>query len=90
LSVRVYIPHTMQSFANDQEVLEAEGKNVGECIQNCINVYPQLYNELFKEKGKLNNYIEIYVNQESAYPNELSKPVKDGDEIHISLMLAGG
>ena len=90
MSVKVYIPHTMQSFTEDQEVLEVQGKNVGECVQSCINLYPQLYNELFKEKGKLNNYIEVYVNQESAYPDELLKPVKDGDEIHISLMLAGG
>ena len=25
-----------------------------------------------------------------AYPNELAKPVKDGDEIHLVVMLAGG
>ena len=25
-----------------------------------------------------------------AHPNELVKPVKDGDEIHLIIMLAGG
>jgi hypothetical protein len=30
------------------------------------------------------------MNLQSAYPNELAKPVKDGDEIHVTLLLAGG
>jgi molybdopterin converting factor small subunit len=34
--------------------------------------------------------VEVYVNNESAYPEELAKPVQDGDEIHLILMLAGG
>jgi len=33
--------------------------------------------------------IEIYVNSKSAYPDELVKQVKDGDNIHITLLLAG-
>jgi molybdopterin converting factor small subunit len=45
---------------------------------------------LFTKKDKLLNTIEIYVNHASAYPNELLKPVKDGDEIHLITMLAGG
>jgi len=47
-------------------------------------------NALFDKKGKLLNAVEIYINQESAYPDELMKPVKGGDDIHLTLMLAGG
>jgi len=36
------------------------------------------------------NYVDIYVNQESSYPEELAKPVKDGDELHITMIIAGG
>jgi hypothetical protein len=45
---------------------------------------------LFDKKGKLRNIVEIYVNHESAYPDELKKTVRDGDEIHLTFMLAGG
>jgi hypothetical protein len=38
----------------------------------------------------LRSIIEIYVNHESAYPDELKKTVRDGDEIHLTFMLAGG
>ena len=41
-------------------------------------------------KGKLKNIIELYLNQESTYPEELAKAVKDGDDIHITVLLAGG
>lgn len=34
--------------------------------------------------------INIYVNGESAYPEELAKPVKDGDELTIDLIIEGG
>lgn len=45
---------------------------------------------LFDGKGKLKNQIEIYLNSESAYPDELRKKVNAGDEIYITVMLAGG
>jgi hypothetical protein len=31
-----------------------------------------------------------YVNHESAYPGELKKTTRDGDEIYLTFMLAGG
>jgi hypothetical protein len=45
---------------------------------------------LFAKKDQLLKNVEVYLNRESAYPNELVKPVKDGDEIHLVVMLAGG
>jgi hypothetical protein len=45
---------------------------------------------LFVAKDKLQNNIEIFINDATAYPNELVKPVKEGDKIHLVVMLAGG
>jgi len=55
-----------------------------------VKEYPALKEVLFEKGDKLRNNIEIYVNLESAYPDELAKPVNDGDEMHITVMLAGG
>ena len=46
--------------------------------------------EIFDKKGNLLSVLEIYLNGASAYPDELKKVVKDGDEIHLLTMLAGG
>jgi hypothetical protein len=55
-----------------------------------VKKYPGMESSLFGKNGKLSNIVEIYVNLQSAYPNELAKQVKDGDEIHVTMMLAGG
>jgi molybdopterin converting factor small subunit len=70
--------------------LEVEGQTVGECINQLVAKHPDMQKALFDKNGKLKNIIDIYLNQESTYPKELEKPVKDGDEIHITVILAGG
>jgi molybdopterin converting factor small subunit len=63
---------------------------VGNCLDNLVGQFPGMKKALFDKKGKLLRVIEIYINSKSAYPNELVKQVKDGDNVHIILMLAGG
>ena len=90
MSVKVNIHKTHRQFTNNLDAVEVTGSNVGDCLNQLVKQYPDLKDALFDKKGKLQNVVEIYVNMESAYPEELAKPVKDGDEIHITVMLAGG
>ena len=90
MSVKIHIHPTLQHITNDLEVVEVNGGNIGECFKNLIADYPDLEEWLFEDKEKLSKYIDIFVNDESAYPEELVKPVKDGDEIYILMQIAGG
>lgn len=90
MSIKVYIHPSLRHITDDWEVVEVDGSNVGECFENLVAEYPGLDEWLFEEKGKLSKYIEIFVNDESAYPEELVKSVKDGDEIYILMQIAGG
>jgi molybdopterin converting factor small subunit len=90
VSIKVHIHRTHRQFTNGLDIIEVEGNTVGDCLKNLVSQFPNVEKEVFNKKGKLRNIIEIYVNLESAYPNELTKPVKDGDDIHVTLMLAGG
>jgi molybdopterin converting factor small subunit len=90
MAVRVHVHTTHRQFTNGLEVVSVEGNTVGECLNHLIKQFPGMEKALFAKKDKLLNTIEIYVNHASAYPNELLKPVKDGDEIHLITMLAGG
>ena len=90
MSVRVHLHTTHRQFTNGSEVVAVEGNTVGECLNHLIKQFPGMGKALFAKKDKLLNIVEVYVNHVSAYPNELAKPVKDGDEIHLVLMLAGG
>ncbi len=55
-----------------------------------VRQYPGMEKALFAKKDKLHNVVEVFVNNATAYPNELAKPVKDGDQINLVVMLAGG
>jgi len=90
MAVRVHIHATHRQFTNGMEVVATTGNTVGECLNHLIKQFPGMGKALFAKKDKLLNIVEVYVNHASAYPNELAKPVKDDDEIHLVLMLAGG
>ena len=90
MAVHVHIHKTHRQFTDGSEVVAVEGKTVGECLNHLIKQFPGMEKALFAKKDKLLNNVEIYLNQATAYPNELAKPVEDGDEIHLVIMLAGG
>jgi molybdopterin converting factor small subunit len=90
MSAKIHLHKTLQSLTNGREIVEAAGNTVGDCLSHLVRQFPPLEEKLFDKKRKLLNTIEIYLNLQSAYPDELARPVKDGDDIHITLMLAGG
>ncbi len=90
MSIKVNVHKTHRQYTRGLDVVEVEGNTVGDCIDHLVKQFPGMKEGLFDKKGKLLNVVEIYVNQKSAYPDEMAKPVKDGDEIHVILMLAGG
>jgi len=73
-----------------EDLIEVNGKTVGECLAALVRLHPALENELCEKKGSLKKWIEIYVNDQCAYPEELSYPVGDGDEIQVVLLLCTG
>jgi molybdopterin converting factor small subunit len=90
MSVKVHIHTTHRQYTNGLEAVEVKGNTVGDCLNHLVQQFPGMEKALFAKKDKLHNIIEIYVNHATAYPNELVKPVKEGDEIHLVVMLAGG
>jgi molybdopterin converting factor small subunit len=90
MPVRVNIHTTHRQFTNGLEVVSVEGNTVGECLTHLVQQFPGMEKALFAKKDKLLNVVEVFVNHATAYPNELTKPVKDGDEITLLVMLAGG
>lgn len=90
MTIKLNIHKTHRVHTGDNAFVEVVGRTIGDCIDALIKQYPAMEAALFEKKGTLLNQIEIYLNMESAYPDELKKRVEDGDEIHISVMLAGG
>jgi len=90
MSIRINLPSYFLPYTNDREVVEVRGTTVGECLNQLVRQFPDLEKMVFNEKGELHAYIGIYVNGEDAFPQQLAKPVKDGDEVHILYIIGGG
>ena len=90
MSITVNIHQALRHLINNQATAEVNGTTVGECLAALVKQFPGIKTKLFNKKGKLLNYVDIYVNLESSYPEELAKPVMDGDKLSITLMIAGG
>jgi len=90
MSVRINIPQFLRHLASDAHVADVNGETVGECLNDLVKRFPSTKRWLFDDNGKLLNAVEVYVNGESTYPEELNKPVNDRDELHILLIIAGG
>jgi len=90
MGIKVNINPILYQHTNNQGIAEVKGDTVGQCLDHLVKQFPSIEKALFDKKGKLLNYIDIYINGESSYPEELSKPVKEGDELHIVIIIAGG
>ena len=84
MSVKVFVPQSIEHLTNNQSVVEVEGGTVGDCLKYLVRQHPDAEEEIFTKDGKLASLLEIFINSESAFPDELLQPVKDGDEVYIS------
>ncbi len=90
MSIKIAIPSYLQPFTNNLEVVEVKGSTVGGCLNHLVKQFPGIKKMLFAKNGKLLGYAGIYVNGEDTYPEDLAKPVQDGDELDILYIIAGG
>ena len=90
MSIKVNLHQNLHHLTNGQDVAEVNGNTIGQYLEHLIKQFLAIERGLFDKQGKLLNYVDIYVNGESTYPEELAKPVKDGEELSIILIIAGG
>lgn len=90
MSIKIDIPSYWLPFTNNLAVVEVSGSTVGECLNHLVKQFPDVAKMLFDKDGKLFGDLCIYVNGSDTYPQELAKAVKDGDELHIPYIIAGG
>ena len=88
MSIKVISPLLYQY--NNQQVVEVEGRTVGECLDNLTKRYSDLKKLLFDGQGNLHDYLYLYVNKEGVPPNGSDRTVQDKDEIHIIVLIEGG
>lgn len=87
IKVNIFLSQYLSNGVN-VNVAEVNGSTVGECLKHLVEQFPKL--KLFDKDGELLAYLGVYINGESAYPDELRRPVRDGDELSIIPAVDGG
>ena len=90
MSIELKISSVFARYAGNNTVITVAGKTVGECLQDLVRQYPELGNVFLDEKGKLLRSFDVYINDKSAYPDEMKKPVADGDKLQVVPVIYGG
>jgi molybdopterin converting factor small subunit len=90
MSITVKLHPILQNLAGGQELVEVVGHTTGECLDDLESRFPVIKQVICGTLGQLRHYCEILVNSKSTYPEELTAPVKDGDQIDVMCFFVGG
>ena len=87
----VLIPTPLRAYAGKQDIVQVEGKTVGELLQNLTAKYSELRNHLYNEDGRLRSFVNVYLNDDDIrYLDKEATTVKEGDTLSIVPSVAGG
>lgn len=90
MSVKIVISPFLMHLINGARRVDVTGNTVGECLNELMKRFPGTEKLLLDENGKLLGYIDVYINGQSSYPEELTKAVHEGDELYIMNVIVGG
>jgi molybdopterin converting factor small subunit len=89
MSITVKLYSVLQPYADNREMVEVEGRTVGECLQYLVKKYPEMEKELFRTHWKPFDFFDIHVNRERSHSAEMGKQVFDGDMIEVTVLRPG-
>ena len=91
MPVKVRIPTPLRSLTNGVDLVEVQAANVGDLLGQLSAKFEGMDKRLFKVPGELNRFINVYVNDEDIrFLDNLTTPIKDGDDVSIVPAIAGG
>ena len=90
MGVKVIIHPNLLEGQGQQVRVTVEGETVGDCLAAASVTVPQFTPENYLKDGQLLGHVLAYVNRADAYPDELARPVKDGDTIELIPIIGGG
>ena len=91
MPTRILIPTPLRVYAGKQDVIEVEGRTVGELLANMTAEYTELRKHLYNEDGRLRAFVAICLNDDDIrFLQKEATPVKEGDTLSIIPTVAGG
>jgi MoaD family protein len=90
VNTKVHLYSNLRQYTGGQAVVEVTGNTVGDALADLVRQYPAIQPRLFEKSGALSSQIYASVNMQSRNPEKLETPLKQGDEVYLILIVAGG
>ncbi len=87
----IKIPPVLRASVGGDKQVSATGATVGAVLQDLAEAHPATRSQLFSADGKLNRYVNVYLNDEDVRVLDgLETTVGDSDTLVILPAMAGG
>lgn len=91
VEIKVRVPLSIQRLADNKIEFKCHGDTIEELFLNMERTYPGVDNILWDEKGKINSHLILSLNGKIIRSSKREiTPLKDGDEVLIIQLIAGG
>ena len=88
--VSVHIHPSLRRFAGDQASIQLDTKNIAMLLPSLCSEYPKLKGCMLDRTGKLNPYINIYINGKNINQLDINQNLHGHDKIEVITDLVGG
>ena len=88
MTVKVRIPTPLRSYTDQQAVVDAEARDVGELFTLLEERFPGFRFRVIDEQDRLRRHMKVFVNDEAV--RDLDTPLAPTDEVTIMQALSGG
>jgi molybdopterin converting factor small subunit len=89
IKINIFYP-AVQEYLGNRDSVEVNGTTVGECLDDLVRQYPEAGKWILNDKHQLLKPVFVYVNAESAYKVDLSRPVTSKDQLILAVLVTGG
>ncbi len=72
----------------NREIVQVEGRTVGECLKDLVRQYPELESRIFDPEQNLSAL--VIARGSMLLPNQLDLPVADEEELQVLPLIYGG
>ncbi len=88
---KIVIPTPLRKFTNQNRSFETDETKLSGAIEQFVETYPEVKENLLDEEGNVRSYIKIYIGDEEVSPTEDgSLELNQDTEVSIVPAIAGG
>ncbi len=88
MSVSIRLNQVFLDATANREIVQVEGRTVGECLKDLVRQYPELESRIFDPEQNLSAL--VIARGSMLLPNQLDLPVADEEELQVLPLIYGG